>query len=166
MKKCVIFLLVLGGLYFCLLVANNSYGVTPPGEAGVIVTLGSVSSETNHGFTLKWPAISKLMNYNARQQNKDYVDMGLKTRDLQNAYLSFSVIYQINDEKLPSMVQEYDMNNYVEDILSPKVEAAIQDVVGKNDVWLLVTDKQTITEALKYILSDKLSEDSASAWSA
>lgn len=159
MKKFFIALLGLCGIYFCLLVANNSYGITPPGEGGVIVTLGSVSSETNHGFTLKWPVISKLVNYNLRQQNKDYANLGLKTRDLQNVYLSFSVIYQINGEKLPLMVQEYGMNNYVHDILSPKIEAAIQEVVGKNDVWLLVTDKAMITEALEYILSDKLSED-------
>ncbi|MBE6452893.1 MAG: hypothetical protein E7012_05350 [Alphaproteobacteria bacterium] len=153
----VTFVLVM--LYVALTVIRNSYGITGPGEGGVLVTLGTVSPETKHGISFKMPFISELTNYNIRQQTTDYTDISLKTGDLQNVFLSFSVIYQINDLSLPEMVQEYDMNNYVQDILSPKVEAAVQDVIGENDVWLLVTKKQTVTDALKYILADKMSED-------
>lgn len=151
--------IILAGCWLALFIIRNSYDITGPWEGGVLVTLGNVSPETKHGLTIKFPFISELMNYNTRQQTTDYSNINLKTKDLQNTILSFSVIYKINPSSLPEMVQEYDMNNYAQDILSPRVEAAVQDVVGRNDVWLLVTDKQTVTNALKYVLADKLSED-------
>ena len=158
-KKFKIMLIAVAGIWAVCMFVRNFVRITGPGEGGVLVTLGSVSTDTKHGLTFVFPFISELTNYNTKQQTKDYVGLALKTKDLQNTYLSFSVIYQINEEYLPNMVNEYDMNNYVDDILSPKVEAAVQDVVGENDVWLLVTEKQTITDALKYILADKLLED-------
>lgn len=159
MKKAFIAIIVVASVYLFMFVLNNSYGITPPGEAGVVVTLGDVGEKVNHGFTMKWPFISKLENYSVRQQTKDYEHFALKTSSLQNVFLSFSVIYQVNEEKLLDMVKEYDMSNYTQDILSPKVEAAIQDVVGKNDVWFLITDKQLVADAFEYILADKVAED-------
>ena len=146
-------------VYFVAFIGINSYDIVPIGEGGVLVTLGKANPKTKYGFVLKVPFISEVQKYNIRQQTQSYNNLELKTGDLQNVKLSCSVIYQIEDENLPHMVQTYNMNQYVEDIISPRVESAFQDAVGKNDIWLLVADKQTVTDAIAYILDDKLKED-------
>lgn len=138
---------------------KNITTVVYPGEGGVKDTFGIVDTDTKHGLVFRFPGISKVTKYSTKQQTADYADVALKASNLQMVYLNTAVTYQINDEKLPLMVQEYDMNNYVQDILSPKVESALQDAIGKNDIWLLVTDKQIVTDAIEYILADKLAED-------
>ncbi len=146
-------------LVMCVFVFKNTTTVVHPGEGGVKDTFGIVDPQTKHGLVWRFPGISKVNKYNTKQQTADYPEVELKASNLQMVYLNTSVTYQINDENLPAMVQEYDMNNYVQDILSPKVESALQDAIGKNDIWLLVTDKQTVTDAIEYILADKLKED-------
>ncbi len=160
MKKAIIAFLILSGLWLLLTIGHNAYDIVPIGEGGVLVTLGKASPKTKHGLVIKVPLISEVLKYSTRQQSQSYDNLGLKTADLQNVFLSCTVIYQINDENLPKMVQQYNMDRYVAEILSPKVEAAFQDAVGKNDVWLLVTEKQTVTDAIAYIINDKLNEDS------
>lgn len=140
-------------------VFKNTTTIIYPGEGGVKTVFGVPNPKTQHGLVWRIPGISEVTVYNTKQQNANYEGIQLKASNLQNVYLSAAVTYQINDENLPLMVQEYDMNNYVQEILSPKVEAAIQDAIGKNDIWLLVTDKQMVTDAISYILTDKLAKD-------
>lgn len=160
MKKLIIWVsCILMSIIALVFVLMNITTIVYPGEGGVKTVFGEPILKTQHGLVWRFPGVSEVTVYNTKQQNADYDGIQLKASNLQNVYLSAAVTYKVNDENLPLMVQEYDMNNYVQEILSPKVEAAIQDAVGKNDIWLLVTDKQMVTDAIAYILTDKLAKD-------
>ncbi len=140
-------------------VIKNTTTVVRPGNGGVKDTFGIVHPETKHGLVWRIPYVSHVTTYNTKQQTENYEEVALKASNLQMVYLDAAITYQVNDVNLPAMVQEYDMSNYVASILTPKVESALQDAIGKNDIWILVTDKQMVTDAIEYILADKLSED-------
>ena len=140
-------------------IAFNSYEIVEPGLSGVKTRLGTVDTVSYHGFVLKWPLIEKVKKYNTKQQTQSYPSLNLKTKDIQNVSLSCSVIYQINDENLPNMVKNINMDTYVDDILTPRVENAILETIGKNDVWLLITQMDIVREATHYIIKDQLSAD-------
>ena len=146
-------------LFVLVTLGRNCCEIAYPGEGAIKTTLGTVHDETFHGLVLKWPIIEEVIKYNTKQQTQSYEELKLKTKDIQNVYLSCSVIYQINDENLPNMVKNVNMDNYINDILTPRVENAVLETIGKNDVWLLITEMDMIREATRYIISDQLSTD-------
>lgn len=161
MKKTIIWVCcILMSAIALVFVFQNVTTIVQPGEGGVKTVFGVPKPQTQHGLVWRFPGISEVEVYNTKQQSTNYDNVQLKAANLQNVYLSATVTYQVNGENLPAMVQECDMDNYVQDILSPKVISAFQDAIGKNDVWILITDKQMVTDAITYILADKLIDDS------
>lgn len=146
-------------LFVFVTLCKNCYDIVYPGEGGVKMTFGTVKDQTFHGLVLKIPFVEEVKKYNVTQQTQSYSKLALKTKDLQNVFLSCSVIYQINEENLPNMVKNVNMDNYINDILTPRVENAVLETIGKNDVWLLITQMAMVREATRYIISDQLSVD-------
>ncbi len=154
--------LVLGSIivvYLCSFVVRNSYDIVPPGMTGARVTLGTVSDEAVKGFVWKVPFISNVIKMNTRQQTYVYHSENVKANNIQKVSLNCSIIYQVTENNVPKMIQNVDCDNYLETILMPRISSALQETIGKNDVFLLVTKPEMIREATQYILADQLKTD-------
>jgi len=157
MKKVLYFLLGAFILvYICSFIGRNSYEIVPPGMTGARVTLGSVDSVPVKGFVWKLPFISEVIQMNTQQQTYVYHSEDVKANNIQKVSLNCSIIYQITDANVPKMIQNIDRHRYLETILVPRISSALQETIGKNDVFLLVTKPEMIREATQYILADQL----------
>lgn len=154
-----IFLWIFVITFVFVCIAKNATYVVEPQEVGALVTLGKINPEAKEGFGFKMPGISKVVTANAVQQTVTYQSEGLKAKTMQSVGLTCSIIYQINRENFPLMYRNVDMDRYVETILNPRVEDALQMTIGKNDVLLLVTNQELIREGVSYILKDQLKQE-------
>lgn len=146
-------------IYFVVFIFLNASSIAPPGTTAAKVTLGTVSDTPYQGFFWRIPFLSDVVLINTRQQTREYTVSQLKTQDLQTVGLECAVIYQINSQKVPDIVRNLDVENIEAEVLSPRLANSLQETVGKNDVFLLVTQQEMVREATKYILADMLSVD-------
>lgn len=145
--------------YLGMFLFLNSTTIAPPGTTAAKVTLGSVDKEAHQGFFWRAPFVSHAVIVNTKQQTAKYGSQNLKTRDLQNIGLNCAVIYQINSEKVPQIVADVEPEKIDTLLLFPRIGNALQEIIGKNDVYLLVTQQEMVREATKYVLADLLSVD-------
>ena len=146
-------------VYLGIFIFQNSISVAPPGMTAAKVTLGKVSSDAQEGFFWRVPFCSHTVLVNTKQQSSEYKSDCIKTRDLQTIGLECMVIYQINSEKVPEIVKNVEPEKIDSIVLYPRIASALQETIGKNDVYLLVTQQEMVREATRYILADLLSVD-------
>lgn len=159
-RKLFFFLLfVFVGVYLLLFILQNSTSVAPPGTTAAKVTLGRVSDTAYQGFFWRVPFCSYPVFVNTKQQVNEYETKDIKTQDLQTIGLNCKVIYQINAAKVPDIVRNVVPEQIDSVILFPRIASALQETIGKNDVFLLITRQEMVREATKYILADLLSAD-------
>lgn len=146
-------------VFLGIFIFQNSMSVAPPGTTAAKVTLGHVSPRAYQGFFWRVPFCSSVILVNTKQQRNNYKSYNLKTRDFQTIGLECTIIYQVNSEKVPELVTNVQPANIDSILLQPRVASALQETIGKNDVFLLVTQQNMVREATKYILADFLAED-------
>lgn len=146
-------------VYLGMFLFQNSTSIAPPGTTAAKVTLGSVSDEAYQGFFWRVPFCSHAVLVNTKQRMNEYESQSIKTRDLQTIGLNCTVIYQVNSEKVPEIVRNVEPERIDTVVLFPRIASALQETIGKNDVFLLVTQQEMVREATKYILADLLSAD-------
>lgn len=146
-------------VYLGIFLFQNSTSVAPPGTTAAKVTLGHVSNKAYQGFFWRVPFCSHAVLVNTKQQMNKYESQSIKTRDLQTIGLNCTVIYQINSGKVPEIVRNIEPERIDTIVLFPRIASALQETIGKNDVFLLITQQEMVREATKYILADLLSAD-------
>lgn len=145
--------------YIGFFIFRNSYMIAYPGTTAAKVTFGSVDQKAYQGFFWKIPFCSYGVLVNTKQQESRYECRNIKTQDLQTVGLKCSVIYQVNADKVPEIVRNVEPEKIDSVILFPRIANALQETIGKNDVYLLVTQQEMVREATKYILADQLSDE-------
>lgn len=159
-RKIVFFLLVAFIVAFLgLFIFQNATSIAPPGTTAAKVTFGRVSEEAYQGLFWRLPFCSYPVIVNTRQQINLYESRNVKTRDLQTIGLDCTVIYQVNSEKVPAIVTSVNPEKIDSVVLFPRLANALQETIGQNDVYLLVTQQEMVREATRYILTDMLSAD-------
>lgn len=146
-------------VYLGVFLFQNSTGVVPPGMTGAKVTLGKVSPTPYEGFLWRWPFCSYVVLVDTKQQCDEYKSACIKTRDLQTISMNCSVIYQVNPKKVPALIKDIQPEDIQAKVLHPRMANALQETIGKNDVFLLITEQEMVREATKYILDDLLAVD-------
>lgn len=146
-------------VFIVVFVLRNSYDIAYPGTTAAKVTFGNVDNTARQGFFWKIPFCSYGVKINTKQQQGLYESSNIKTRDLQTVGLKCSVIYQVNSEKVPEIVMNVEPEKIDSVILFPRIANALQETIGKNDVFLLVTQQEMVREATKYVLADQLAEE-------
>lgn len=146
-------------VFLGIFVFRNAMSIAPPGTTAAKVTFGHVSEEAYEGFFWRVPFCSYPVIVNTRQQTNLYESREVKTRDLQTIGLDCTVIYQINSEKVPAIIKNVNPEKIDSVVLFPRLANALQETIGKNDVYLLVTQQEMVREATRYILTDMLATD-------
>jgi len=124
--------LLVGGFVGIVLLLITFFGgwyVVSPGERGVVVTLGKVSSTfSKEGFGLKVPWISHVERVTVKQQTHD-LKAECFSSDLQQVSADLNVLFRIPEDSVIDMVQKYAGDPFTS-LIAPRVQEAVKEVTA------------------------------------
>ena len=133
--------LVTSGLVLLTLMFG-SFFVINPGERGIVVTLGKVSTVSNEGLGFKLPLISDLVRINVRQ-----VTSGLEapafSSDLQQVNTTVKVLFRIPENRVVEIYQRY-AGSLFDSLIAPRVQEALKEVTALETAEGIVKKREAI----------------------
>lgn len=143
------------GVFAFVTIVSSIYYVAP-GYRGTLVTLGNVSSKSySNGIGIKWPFITRMEKTDIRTQVMS--DTALTyTSDIQTANIGFTITYNVNPESVPYIYQHIG-ENYKVKLITPYLQDALKDVVGKWKAQDLVANRDKARVMILDMLKKKIS---------
>lgn len=139
-KKLVGFLTI--GLAALVLLFGSFY-VINPGERGVLVTLGSVSSTyKSEGVGLKLPLISDVIRISVRQEAEG-LETAAFSSDLQTVSFKLKVLYRIPEESVIPLYQQYSGRAF-DSLIAPRVQEALKETTALESAEGLTKKRETV----------------------
>ncbi len=131
-----------GGLIVTVL-AFSSFFIVNPGHRGILVTLGSVSSDfKNEGVGLKPPFISKIIEVPVKQITSSS-NAECYSSDLQQINISLAILYRIPENSIIKLYREY-AGSVFEALIEPRVQEAIKEAVAIESAESIVKRREQI----------------------
>jgi prohibitin 2 len=122
--------------------------IIPPGNRGVLVTMGKVSQTfAPEGFGFKPPFITHVLPISIRQQTKT-TGADCYSSDLQQISIELKVLYRIPENMVVKIFQEYSGDPF-DSLVAPRVSEALKEVAALKSAEQIVTKREEIkTKAL------------------
>ncbi len=137
---------IIGGaiVIFLIIIAGSSATyVVNPGQRGVEVTLGRVSTLPKpEGFGLKVPFITRIYTVPIRQQARKF-DAECYSSDLQQVKIAVRVLYRIPENRVVSLFREYEGDVFAS-LVQPRVAEAIKELTALRTAELIVQKREEI----------------------
>ncbi|CAB9522954.1 Prohibitin-2 [Seminavis robusta] len=146
-----------GALLFVLMVVVpvfSSWFVVPPGEIGVVVTLGQVSS---FGQGLHWriPYASHLVMLSAKTQKLDEQN-NVPTKEGLSVQLDTAILFRLDASKAGELYSRIGPD-YVNVVIAPEAASATRGLTSESEAKELYTSgRNAIQDALKQELKETL----------
>lgn len=119
------------GALIGLMAILSSFYVIDPGERGIVVTMGKVSSFSSEGLGFKAPFFSDVIRVNVRQQTEELKAPAFSS-DLQMLNTTIKVLYRIPESAVVEMYQKYSGNPF-DALVAPRVQEALKEsTVGES----------------------------------
>lgn len=126
----------------------------PTGNTGIATTFGRVEDYTYEAgihFTAPWV---KVVNMDNRTQ-KQTIDMGAFSSDIQEVQVSYTINYQI-DKSNAQMIYKTIGKNYYDIIVLPKTYEAVKAVIAKYNAENLIASRGTLSQEIESTLRETL----------
>jgi prohibitin 2 len=135
-------------IFVLIIAASTSSYVVEPGNRGVEVTLGKVSSVFKaQGFGFKTPFITRIVPVTIRQQTHE-VQAACYSSDLQQVNLNLRVLYRIPEASVVQIYQGYAGDPF-DSLVAPRVQEALKEVTAMQSAEQIVKNREEIkTKAL------------------
>jgi prohibitin 2 len=125
-----------------VLVLGASY-IIPPGNRGVLVTLGKVSEIfAPEGMGFKVPFITTVIPVSVRQQTME-TKSECYSSDLQQITVEIRVLYRIPEGKVVKMFRDYAGDPF-DSLVSPRVSEALKEVTAMQSAEQIVKKREEI----------------------
>lgn len=125
-----------------ILVLGASY-IIPPGNRGVLVTLGKVSEIfAPEGMGFKVPFITTVIPVSVRQQTME-TKSECYSSDLQQITVEIRVLYRIPEGKVVKMFRDYAGDPF-DSLVSPRVSEALKEVTAMQSAEQIVKKREEI----------------------
>lgn len=142
---------------FVLVALFGSFYVVDPGERGVVVTLGKVSSTfSGEGLGFKTPFISSVVRVNIKQQTAELKSEAFSS-DLQTVGMTLKVIYRIPESSVVTMYQQYAGNPF-DSLIAPRVHEALKEVTSSESAEGIVKRREAIKNKTVELARRKIGE--------
>ncbi|MEE6206524.1 MAG: SPFH domain-containing protein [Alphaproteobacteria bacterium] len=138
---------------FAFLVVNVLHSVRPGYEAAV-EWMGYVFEESHENGPLVTYPGSKVILFNIQQQKHEY-EMVMKTSSMQDVTVSGALNFNMCKGVAPRMYKEVGVD-YKAVLITPILEGALNETVGKQSPEFIVSQPEMIREAVLYILKDQI----------
>ena len=117
--------------------------VIPPGNRGVLVTMGKVSPIfAPEGFGFKPPFITNVLPISIRQQTK-IANADCYSSDLQQISIGLKILYRIPENMVVKIFQDYSGDPF-DSLVSPRVSESIKEVAALQSAEHIVTKREEI----------------------
>lgn len=124
--------------------ASATY-IVPPGNRGVMVTLGTVSLDFKpEGFGIKTPFISDVLPISIKQRT-ERMDAPVISKDLQEVQTQLKVLYQVPESAVVEIYQKYKGDPFVS-LIRPRVDEAIKEVTKSHTAQEIVQERAIIKQ--------------------
>ncbi len=140
-----------------LVVVLSAATTVPAGHTGVVVTMGKVNAATlSEGFHFKVPFVQEVVPVSNQIQVYE-IDATAVSHDLQTVNSTIAVNYSILSTESANIYRNIG-TNYEAVVLTPAVQESVKSVTAKYSAEELITDRGSVGEQIKEILSSKVSE--------
>lgn len=144
-------------IFVGILAATSSTTVVEPGNRGVRVTLGKVSSQfEGEGLLFKVPFITQIHQVSVRQQTVDLAT-DCYSSDLQQVKANMRVLYRIPESAVVALYQEYEGGEY-ETLIKPRVVEALKEAASTQSAEMIVQNRELIKQQTLENVRKKIGE--------
>ena len=130
------------GILLTLILLLGSFYVIDPGERGIVVTLGKVSTVNSEGFGLKTPLLSSVVRVSVRQQTQGLEAQAFSS-DLQQVKTTLKVLYRIPESSVVEIFQKYSGNPF-DSLIAPRVQEALKEVTALESAEGIAKKRETV----------------------
>ncbi|MDD2709890.1 MAG: prohibitin family protein [Verrucomicrobiae bacterium] len=133
-----------------LLIASfSTFYVVSPGHRGVLVTLGSVSSDfKQEGLGFKMPLISSIIQIPVKQITSE-TKADCYSSDLQQITIVLAALYRIPEASVVTLYRQYAGNAF-QALIDPRIQEAVKEAVALENAESVVKKRDLIkTKALE-----------------
>ena len=156
MKKFRIFLIIALAVYVASFVAINYFHIVPPGFRAVVDSYGYVHQESYKNGIIRTIPGSKVILYDIHNQKHGFT-MNVKTSSMQNVKISGALNYNLVPDNVYRLYENVGID-YKPVIITPLLEGAVNEVIGKQSAEFLVNSQELVREAIVYIVKDQLDQ--------
>jgi prohibitin 2 len=130
-------------IFLVIVMASAGTFIIPPGNRGVLVTMGKVSPVfAPEGFGFKSPFITTVIPISIRQQTKT-AQADCYSSDLQQIKVEMKVLYRIPENQIVKIFQEYSGDPF-DSLVSPRVSEALKEVTALQSAEQIVKKREEI----------------------
>jgi len=142
LKNMKVFVPMIAGLVITA-IGFSSFFIVNPGHRGILVTMGSVSTEfKNEGVGFKPPFISNIIEIPVKQITSNSM-AECYSSDLQQLNISVAILYRIPEVSIVKLYREY-AGNVFEALIDPRVQEAIKEAVANESAESIVKKREQI----------------------
>ena len=130
-------------IFILVIVGSTSSYVVQPGERGVEVTLGKVSSVFKpEGFGYKTPFITHIVPVSVRQQTRE-LTADCYSSDLQQVKTELRVLYRIPEGSVVKIYQQFAGDQF-DSLIAPRVQEALKEATALQSAEQIVKQREAI----------------------
>lgn len=120
----------------------SSFYVIDPGQRGIVVTMGKVSSFSSEGLGLKTPFFSDVIRVSVRQQTEELKAPAFSS-DMQMLNTTIKVLYRIPESGVVDIFQKYAGNPF-DALIAPRVQEALKEATVNESAEGIVKKREMI----------------------
>jgi prohibitin 2 len=130
-------------IFVAILLFSTSTFIVPPGNRGVKVTLGRVSSQPlKEGFGLKQPFVTSIHLISVRQETRS-MPAACYSSDLQQVRMEIRALYRIPEQSVVTIYQQYAGNPF-DNLIAPRIQEAIKEVAATQSAEQIVKNREQV----------------------
>lgn len=144
-------------LMTCLIVLTSACSVVGPGQKGVRVTLGSVSSDVkNSGVYMYIPFITKVNKISVQIQRSD-VNTSASSRDMQEVKTTLALNWSIDPTQVIEIVKTLgNENDILERVINPAVNEVLKQATAQRPVEEILSKRTELKSEIDIALATRL----------
>lgn len=145
-------------VFFGLLIMSliwGSFYIINPGEAGVLVTLGSLDNNVKlSGLHFKFPFIQSVNKMETRTLKYE-ADASAASSDLQIVTAKIATNFHLNEQTVPTLYRDLGVN-YADRIIQPMEQEIVKATTSKYTAEQLITKREEVRLEIKNIFTQRL----------
>lgn len=140
-----------------VIVLASCFTIVQAGHTGVVLTFGAVNDTVlSEGIHFKVPFVQTVVQMNNRTQKIETTGTS-SSRDLQIVSYVVAVNYRVNNTSSAQLYKNVGAD-YSTVVISPAIQESIKAVTAQYTAEQLITERQTVSEQIKTVLSEKIGQ--------
>lgn len=138
--------------------ALNPFVIIQAGHRGVVMNWGAVSNEIyDEGLHFRLPIVQKVISMDVQIQ-KEEVEAGGASRDLQELNAVVALNYHVEPTKVNILYQSIGLGFSVK-IIDPAIQEAVKAATAKYTAEEVITKRQLVKDEIKNLLRERLAKE-------